>query len=72
MHLVAPQLATQNDLSVSAAGVKLKNAVGQIKADCGSLLYGWRLGLGSDNNPIMAHCDAGSRSHSPHQWRVDV
>ena len=69
-HLGPPQLAQQHDLSVRACGVDLKHTLGKVKADGGNLLHGWRLGLGSNDNPIMAQPEAGSRSHPHHQWRT--
>ena len=70
-HLGPPQLATQHDLSVRTCGVDLKHTLGKVKADGDNLLHGWRLCVGSNDNPTMAHRDAGSRSHPPRQWRIN-
>jgi hypothetical protein len=68
-HLAAPKLSTQQRAALGVNTVQLENRLRQVDPDCGNIVHGWLPLLAVFTAPNMAHCDAGSGSHPPHQWR---
>jgi len=66
-HLRSSKRLADNDLTGRINAVNLKNALGQIEADCGNLHDGW---LPFVRERLIAftpwHLDAVSGSHPPH------
>ena len=68
-YLAAAQLSAQHGRAVRAHSVHLEDAFRQIEADDDRLVHGWLPSMDVSTTPTLAHRDAGSRSHPPHQWR---
>jgi hypothetical protein len=69
-QLRPPHLPPDNDLPRDIDRVNPEHVLGQIEPDRGHLLHGWLPSWVSVTAPNVAHCDAGSGSHPPHQWRT--
>lgn len=69
MHLAASQLAAQLRAALGINTVQLKNRLGQIDPGHDNIAHAWLPSLACSQHPNVAHCDAGSGSHPPHQWR---
>ncbi len=68
-HARAPQCSRENSIAFFVRPVHLKDVLGEIDPDDGRLVNGWLPWADRLTTPTMAHRDAESGSHPPHQWR---